>query len=31
LGEYIAKSEMIDEDMKAEVTARSVAILGETV
>lgn len=31
LGEYIAKSESIDDELKAEITARAVAILGETV
>lgn len=31
LGEYIAKSETIDDELKAEITARAVAILGETV
>lgn len=30
LGEYITKSETIDDDLKAEVTARAVMILGET-
>lgn len=30
LGEYIVKSDMIEEEIKAEVTARAVAILGET-